>query len=313
MNKLLIKLLIIGDPLAKLHPDKDTTLGMIQAAWQRDVPVDYAEPTLTLTPPDAHILAKKLPKNQNFAEATAEWQNLSQYSHIFLRHDPPVDEKYREVVQLLDSFGQRHPEVKISNRPASLLRFNEKLLIFQFPQWIVPTLVSRDKAILLDFLAEQEKIVLKPLDGLAGRGIFVLDKNDSNRFALLEMLTAYGQRAIMAQRFLPEIQEAGDKRILLVHHQVPPFGLIRRPKKGEHRANLAVGGSGEVAALTPREIAIAESLLPFCQQHGLDFVGLDVIAGQLTEVNITSPTGARQIAAATDYDPTLSYLQGFLD
>ncbi len=305
------KLLIIGDPLPKLHPDKDTTIGMIQAAWQLDVPVDYAEATLILAHPNAQMLVKNLPKKQNFAEATTQWQNLCDYSHILLRHDPPVDEKYREIVQLLDTFGLRQPEVIISNRPASLLRFNEKLLIFQFPQWLVPTLVSRDKDILLNFLSEQQKIVLKPLDGLAGRGIFVLDQHDSNRFALLELLTNYGQRAIMVQRFLPEIQESGDKRILLVHSQVPPFGLIRRPKKGEHRANLAVGGSGEVAALTPREIAIAESLMPFCQQQGLDFVGLDVIAGQLTEVNITSPTGARQIAAATDYDPAFAYLQGF--
>jgi glutathione synthase len=303
-------ILIIGDSLEKLHPDKDTTIGMIQAAWRLGLAVDYAEADVSYqTQHPAGIWQQPLVQSLDMQAKT--WKNFDDYDLVLLRYDPPVNEKYREVTQLVDTVALRQPQIKVSNHPASLLRFNEKLLIFQFPQWIAPTLVSRDQDLLLNFLADQEKIVLKPLDGLAGRGVFVLEKNDSNRFALLELLTNYGQRAIMAQRFLPGIVENGDKRILLVHGQVPPFGLIRRPKKGEHRANLAVGGSGEVAALTAREIAIAESLIPFCQQHGLDFVGLDVIDGHLTEVNITSPTGARQIAAATAYDPCLAYLDGF--
>jgi glutathione synthase len=212
---------------------------------------------------------------------------------VLMRKDPPVDAQFIHDTQIL-SMAEAEG-VLVVNRAQGLRDWNEKLAALQFPQCCPETLVSRNVTEFKDFIAAQGDVVVKPLDGMGGKSIFRIRQGESNANVILETLTADGKLA-MAQRYLPEIRD-GDKRILMVDGQPVPYALARIPQGTEFRGNLAAGGRGEGRALTDRDRWIAGQVGPWLKAQGLLFVGLDVIGDYLTEINVTSPTCARELDA----------------
>jgi len=200
------------------------------------------------------------------------------------------------LLELAEAAGAR-----VFNRPRAIRDHNEKLAIARYPQFTAPTLVTRSEPLVREFLAEHRDIILKPLDGMGGTSVFRVHRTDPNVNVIIETLTHYGRRTIMAQRYIPEIAD-GDKRVLLIGGRPVPFALARIPKAGETRGNLAAGGTGVARPLTPRDREIAEALGPELHARGLLLVGLDVIGEHLTEVNVTSPTCFREIADQTGFN-----------
>ena len=208
-----------------------------------------------------------------------------------MRKDPPVDEAYLYATHLLEV--AERAGVRVLNRPSALRSWNEKLGALRFSRWMAPTLVAGRVSELLSFAQEQQEIVLKPLGGRAGLGVIRVNGQSPGLKALLELVTEQERLPVMAQAFLPSVSE-GDKRILLVDGD--PLGAInRRPSAGEFRSNLAVGGQAEATELTDRERQICAALAPALRAEGLFFVGIDVIGGMLSEINVTSPTGVREV------------------
>jgi len=208
----------------------------------------------------------------------------------FQRKDPPVDRDYIVATQILDICRR----TLVLNRPRSVIAFNEKLLALQFAELMPETRVSRNIADLRAFMAEQGgEMIVKPLDGKGGEGIFHLHDSDRNLTSILEQSTHFGRRAVMAQQYVHAIRK-GDKRILLLEGD-PIGSVLRVPAESEHRANLHVGGRAIRAPLDAADHRILEAIAPFLREHGLFFVGIDVIGGLLTEINVTSPTGIQEI------------------
>jgi len=212
---------------------------------------------------------------------------LTDFDAVLMRQDPPFDAEYVAATWILERAAAQG--ARIFNAPRAIRDHSEKLSITEFPQFTPTTLVARDAAELQAFIDELGDVILKPLDGMGGSGIFRVRHDDPNRNDILESLTDMGRRTIMAQRYLPQISE-GDKRVLLIAGEVVPYSLARIPMAGETRGNLAAGGKGVAMPLTPRECEIAASLAPLLWQRGLLIVGLDMIGGHLTEINVTSPT-----------------------
>ena len=224
---------------------------------------------------------------------------LSQLDIILMRKDPPVDSEFiycTHILELAERAG-----VLVCNRPASLRDCNEKLYALQFPQCCPPHLVSRDIQRLSHFLQEHDDVIFKPLNGMGGASIFHVRAGDSNTRVILETLTERGQQQIMAQRFIPEIAQ-GDKRILVIDGEPLSHALARIPEPGEHRGNLAVGGTGVARALTERDRWIVSQIRDDLLARGLHFVGVDVIGDYLTEINVTSPTCIRELDQQCDLD-----------
>jgi len=224
---------------------------------------------------------------------------LHEFDAVLMRKDPPFDMEYVYSTYLLELAQDRGAWV--INDPRAVRDHNEKLAIAKFPQYIAPTLVTRQEGLIRDFLAEHGDIVLKPLDGMGGTSIFRIHKEDHNIGVIIETLTHYGTRTIMAQRHIPEIAQ-GDKRVLLIAGKPVPYSLARIPKLGESRGNLNVGGTGVARALTPRDREIADALGPYLHDKGIMLAGLDIIGDYLTEINVTSPTCMREICNQTGFD-----------
>ena len=221
----------------------------------------------------------------------AERQALAGFDVIWMRKDPPVDEAYPYATHLLEV--AERAGVRVLNRPSALRSWNEKLGALRFSRWMAPTLVAGRVSELLLFAEEQQEIVLKPLGGRAGLGVIRVNGQSPGLKALLELVTEQERLPVMAQAFLPAVSD-GDKRILLVDGE--PLGAVnRRPSSGEFRSNLAVGGQAEATELTDREHQICAALTPALRAEGLFFVGIDVIGGMLSEINVTSPTGVREV------------------
>jgi glutathione synthase len=217
---------------------------------------------------------------------------LDQLDVIMMRKDPPFDQEYIYATYLLEraeSMG-----VYVVNKPQSLRDANEKLFTAWFPQCCAETLVAREPARIRSFLLEQGEIILKPLDGMGGTSIFHLRQSDPNLSVILEMMTQYNSRYVMAQKYLPEIKD-GDKRILMVNGEAVPYSLARIPAQGETRGNLAAGGRAEGRKLTEQDWWIANQVGPTLREKGLVFAGLDVIGDTLTEINVTSPTCVQEL------------------
>ncbi|MBX9893952.1 MAG: glutathione synthase [Nitrosomonas sp.] len=224
---------------------------------------------------------------------------LHAFDAVLMRKDPPFDLEYvysTYLLELAESQG-----AWVINNPKAIRDHNEKLAIAQFPQFTTPTLVTSQPRLIRDFLDEHQDIILKPLDGMGGASVFRVHSTDHNLSVIIETLTHYGTRTIMAQRFIPEITQ-GDKRILLIGGKPVPHALARIPKPGETRGNLAAGGTGVAQPLSQRDREIAESLGPELAQRGLMLVGLDVIGDYLTEINVTSPTGMQEITRQTGFN-----------
>jgi len=289
---------VVIDPIAAISPQKDSTLAMLLEGARRGWTLEYIElRDLRLRDGRAEATARPL----EVRDQMSDWFTLGaprdvmlgEFDLVLMRKDPPVDLEFIAATWILEA-AEREGTL-VSNRPQSLRDANEKLTATWFPHCTPPSLVSRDVAALRTFMEEQGRIVLKPLDAMGGRSVFVTGVGDLNATALLEEMTRRGTRTIIAQRYLPAVTETGDKRILLIDGEPVAGALARIPATGDFRANLAAGGRGEPAQLTDREREICAEIGPTLRARGLHFVGIDVIDGWLTEVNVTSPTGIRQI------------------
>ena len=297
-------LLVIMDPIAGIKPVKDTTLALLLAAQQAEWHIHCAD-TEALSVRDGVPRVRARPLRVRDDER--DWHTLGEstdraladYPLILMRKDPPFDQEYVYAtywLELAEAAGSR-----VVNRPQALRDCNEKGFIMRFPALIAPTLIARDKKALRAFQAEQGEIVLKPLDGMGGSGVFVVGADGRNLNAVIDTLSDNGRRTIMAQRYLPGIRD-GDKRILMIDGAPVDHVLARIPAEGETRGNLAAGGRGVVQPLSDGDRAIAEAVGPGLRERGIVFAGLDVIGDRLTEINITSPTCLREIQRETGTD-----------
>jgi glutathione synthase len=224
---------------------------------------------------------------------------LADFDAVLMRKDPPFDLEYVVSTWLLSAAVREG--ARVFNAPDAIRDHNEKLAIAEFPQFCVPTVVSREAAQLQAFIEQEKDVVVKRLDVMGGENVFRVRRDDPNRNVIVETMSQGGARTVMAQRFIPEIA-AGDKRVILIGGNVVPHVLARIPKPGESRGNLAAGARGVAQPLSPRQREIASTLGPVLSQRGLLLVGLDVIGDWLTEINVTSPTGFREIQDQTGFD-----------
>jgi glutathione synthase len=292
------------DPIHEIKPAKDSTLAMLLAAqrrgWelvyfqQRDLAVENGQPTgqgLTISVQD---------QAQDWFRTGTPWHGpLGNLDVILMRKDPPFDMEYIYTTYILQLAEQQG--ALIVNRPASLRDINEKMYTAWFPQCTPESLITRSHARLKEFIAAQGRIVVKPLDGMGGRSIFSIQKGDANTNVILETLTDYGTRYTLAQRYLPEITD-GDKRILLLDGEPVPYALARIPSPEDSRGNLVMGARGEGRPLTERDRWLCAQVGPTLREKGILFAGLDVIGDYITEINVTSPTGIRELDRQFDLD-----------
>ncbi len=278
-----MKLAFLGDDINSFKRDHDSTWALMLEALAQGHEVAYAQAD-TMISYGAKVGAKFIDFIRHCEERSDEaihFALLDDFDYVFMRKDPPVDELYIHQLRLLTTLKQ----ARVINDPVSLLRFNEKLVILEFPELIVPTLVSASREHLLGFLQQQGRIVLKPLNGKGGEGILLIDSPEQ-----VPELHAL----MMAQAYIPEVLTEGDKRVILVNGEIAG-ALLRIPKPGEFRANMAAGGSYKDCSLSAADRQICARLKPFCQQHGIMLAGIDIIGGKLTEINITSPTCLQEI------------------
>lgn len=307
--------LFVIDPLAHLKPAKDSSIAIMRAAqaaghaiWACEVGHLFADGETVL----AHatpLTIQPAGSGDWRAEGSRSVRPVSSFAATLMRKDPPVDAGYHTALQLL-ALAERDG-ARVWNRPQTVATHNEKLAILRFPDLIPPTRVTRDAHDIADFLDLHGDIIVKPLDGMGGAGIFRVRAGDHNLGVITETATHHGHRHVMLQRFLPEITE-GDMRVLLIDGEAFPFGLARIPRPGETRGNLAAGGRGEVRPLTPAQQEIAGSVGTYCRENGLILVGLDVIGDRMTEFNVTSPTCMVEILIDAGIDPA-AQLVGAID
>ncbi|MGE4125889.1 MAG: glutathione synthase [Pusillimonas sp.] len=301
--------LFIIDPLPSLKAYKDSSVAMMRAlcarghsisvALQGDLYIDESVVKANSSAIDLVSGADLHGKDWWTTSGVKTEHALSKFDAVVMRKDPPFDMEYVYSTHLLE-FAQQQG-AKVFNSGAAIRNHPEKLAITEFSQFTSPTLVTADNARLRAFHALHRDIIVKPLDGMGGMGIFRIQPEEPNMGAILETLTVNGQRTIMAQRYIPEIVN-GDKRILIIDGQPVPYALARIPLAGETRGNLAAGGRGVAQPLSERDRHIAETLGPILRKRGLLLVGLDVIGDYLTEVNVTSPTCFVEITEQTGFD-----------
>ncbi|OGT45526.1 MAG: glutathione synthase [Gammaproteobacteria bacterium RIFCSPHIGHO2_12_FULL_41_20] len=294
-----IRLGIVMDPVAAINVDKDSTLSMLWEAQARGWEIFYFElKHLFLRDGIPYGEARPL----TVARDLTHWYqlghvqdlSLSNLDVILMRKDPPFNEEYIYATHLLE-YAERLG-VLVANKPQSLRDANEKMFAAWFPQCCPPTLVTRQVSRLKAFWHEHGDIVCKPLHGMGGEAIFHLSPHEVNANVIFDMLTHTEARYIMAQKFIPAVKQ-GDKRILLVNGEPIPYALVRVPQGDEWRGNLAVGAKGMAKPLSARDYWICAQVGPVLREKGLYFVGLDVIGEYLTEINVTSPTGIRELDA----------------
>ncbi len=292
-------LAVLMDPIESIHIKKDSTFAMLLEAQRRGYRLLYlTHGSLALrgAEPWAHAAPLRVrdePQDWYSLDA-AQWLDLRSVDVILARKDPPFDAQFlydTMVLELAQAGG-----AQVINDPRGLRDANEKLFALHFPQCLAPTLVARAADELKRFAREHGKVVLKPLDGMGGRSIFLSSGDDPNLNVILETLTHEGREFAVAQKFIPEIK-AGDKRILLIDGEPVPYALARMPQGDEFRGNLARGGKGEGRPLSERDRWIAAQVGPELVRRGMRFVGLDVIGDWLTEINVTSPTCIRELDA----------------
>jgi glutathione synthase len=288
--------LFVMDPLERIDPAGDSTFVLMMEALRRGHRVLFAEPRHLLQR-GATVHARAWPveeirrvKGDAFRVGPEAEVALDDLDAVYMRKDPPFDVEYLLATWLLDRVSRR---VVMVNDPRALRDLNEKLHAMAFPHLTPPTLVSADRAALRAFIEAEGPTVVKPLLNAGGAGVVLLDRGDRNIGSVLDLLTGEGRRHIAAQRFIPAVSE-GDKRIILLDGE--PIGAInRRPRPDDLRANMHVGGSAEPARLTERDAFICREIGPSLSARGLVFVGIDVIGGFLTEINVTSPTGLQEV------------------
>lgn len=299
-----MKFAFLADPLDQFKIYKDTTFAMMAEAARRGHEVhafqqkDMAFEGDRVTANVARITMTGDPGEWYRADPAAS-VSLDMFDAVLVRKDPPFNMEYIYLTYLLEIAEKQG--ARVFNRPEAIRSHNEKLSIAQFPQFTSPTLVTSDAARLKAFHAQHKDVILKPLDGMGGSGIFRVTEDGMNLGSIIETLTFNGVHSIMAQRYIPDIVK-GDKRVLLIGGQVVPFCLARIPQGGEVRGNLAAGGLGVAQPISERDREIGETLAPILFERGLLLVGLDVIGDKLTEINVTSPTCFQEITQQTGFN-----------
>ena len=295
---------VVMDPIESIAFKKDSSLAILLKAQERGHELIYMEPdSLFLTEKGPYakvydVLVKDDP-NDWFSLENERITTLEELDLIIMRQDPPFDSSYIYNTYVLDQAEARG--VKVVNKPSSLRDCNEKVFATEFPQCCTPFLVSSDDDLLREFINTHGDTVIKPLDGMGGSSIFRLKKGDSNIGVILETITNHFETKVMIQRYIKEIKD-GDKRILLVDGNHFGAAISRVPAKGELRGNLAVGATAIASSLTEKDIWICEQVAPMLREKELTLVGLDVIGGYLTEINVTSPTCFREYKELCDID-----------
>jgi glutathione synthase len=292
------RLAVLMDPIGSINPAKDSTLAMMLAAQERGAELAYFEQR-DLWVRDGCAMARLRPVTVR--DDLHDWYSLgeptvtrlAEVDAVLMRKDPPFDTEYIYTTYLLE-----RAEVEgtlIVNHPQGLRDMNEKVYTAWFPECCAPTLITRDMRDMAAFMAEHGRVVCKPLYGMGGKSIFVLDAGDKNANVVFEVLTEYGQRYAIAQRYIPDIVHTGDARILLIDGEPVDYALARIPTPGDNRGNLAAGAKGIGRPLDERDRWLCSRIGPVMRERGMMFVGLDVIGGFVTEINVTRPTGIREL------------------
>ena len=300
-----MKLLFITDPLENFAIYKDTTFSMMREAQQRGHSIAVCQPQEVMWVSGSVVTARVrdivLTGQQSawFSAQPVRSAALADFDAVLMRKDPPFDSEYFYATHLLEQAEREG--AKVFNKPHALRDHPEKLAIMEFAQFIGPTLVTRDAADVRRFHDEHRDIILKPLDGMGGMGIFRVGPDGMNLGSIIETLNQGGAQSLMVQKFLPEIVD-GDKRVLIIGGKPVPYSLARIPQGSEVRGNLAAGGKGVAQPLSARDYEIAHALGPILQSRGLLLAGVDVIGDYVTEINVTSPTCFQEIQQQTGCD-----------
>jgi len=299
-----MKIAFVVDPLDSFKIHKDTTFAIMREAARRRHALYVMEQddlywrggTVYGEAARLHLTGRK-PRWYRTEKAAAT--ALADFDAVLMRKDPPFDMEYVYSTYLLELAEARG--ARVFNRPRAIRDWNEKMAVARFPRFVPPTVVTRRDTLIREFLAEHRDVILKPLDGMGGASVFRVRHDDPNVNVIVETVTHFGRRTIMAQRYIPEVRD-GDKRVLVIAGKPVPHCLARIPRPGETRGNLAAGGTGIARKLTRRDREIAETLGPVLHKQGLLLVGLDVIGDYLTEVNVTSPTCFQEITEQTGFN-----------
>ncbi len=305
-----MKFLFVIDPIKNINPAKDSSAALMQATRNKKVEVWFC------TPQDLEARGDEVWASCTNIEPIPWIQlkenkciPLAQFSCIWMRKDPPVDEGYLYATHLLEVAERKG--VKVVNKPSSLRAWNEKLGALRYSNLMAPTIVASKVNDLINFAQANEEVVIKPLGGKGGQGVIRLNKNSPGSRAIIELITSQEQLPVMMQKFIPEVQN-GDKRIIIVDGK--PLGAINRiPNQGDFRSNLAMGGKAERTSLSSAEKSICLELSQHLQEEGLFFVGIDVINGMLSEINVTSPTGLREIEKLSNKNISEEVIEKLLD
>jgi glutathione synthase len=302
--------LFIADPLESFKIKKDSTLAMMRVAQEAGHRLWFCQSRNVLwkdnlVVADCQALEIKPSSTSWFELGAVESRSLKSFSAVLMRTDPPFDIEYLNTTWLLSAAVRQG--AKVFNQPAAVRDHSEKLSITEFPDLIPPTLVTRELSAVEEFHQTHRDIVIKPLDGMGGMGVFRVGPDGLNLASIVETLGENGSRTLMVQRFLPEIAE-GDKRVLLIGGEVVPFALARIPQGSEIRGNLAAGGKGLAMPLSDIEKRVATKLAPILNERGLFLVGLDLIGGYLTEINVTSPTCFVEITEQSGFNVSQFWL-----
>jgi len=301
------KLAVIMDPIESINPHKDSTLALLLEAQHRGWGVYYGG-LCDIWLRDGQAFGRL--STLQVADDSERWFDtgdvavtpLAEMDVILMRKDPPFDMEYIFATYVLER-AEDHGAVVV-NQPQGLRDANEKAYLAWFPDCAPPTLISSSPEEMRAFIEDHRKVVVKPLDLMGGRSVFVTDADDGNHNVILESITNQGTRYAMVQKYLPEIVSSGDKRIILIDGQAIPMALARIPSPGDHRGNMVAGARIEVRPLTDREMWICEQIGPVLRDKGLLFTGIDVIGDFMTELNVTSPTGIRELERASDVQIT---------
>ncbi len=293
-----VRIGFVMDPISTINPKKDTTLAIMLEAQSRGWLIFYMElKDLFLENGEAkavmHTIIVYDDLENWFEIRSSEYKSLGDMDLLFMRKDPPFDMEYIMATYILEQAARQG--VKVINDPQGLRDANEKVFTAWFPQCCPPGLLTRSKSAILDFLVKHQKIVIKPTCKMGGKSVFLLVKNDPNVNVIIEEVTKNEQVYVQVQKYIPEISETGDKRILLINGEPVEYALTRIPSKDDHRGNLAVGAKGKGFKLTENDRWICSQIGPTLVKKGLLFVGIDVIGDYLTEINVTSPTCVREI------------------
>ncbi|HEY5810618.1 MAG TPA: glutathione synthase [Povalibacter sp.] len=293
-----VRLVVVMDPISSIKPAKDTTLAMMLAAQKRGWELWYAEQQ-DLHLRDGVAIGRLRPVRVRddlqdwFELGEPQLAPLAEFDAVLMRKDPPFDMEYIYTTYILERAEEAG--ALIVNRPQGLRDMNEKVFTAWFPQCCAPTLITRNMADMHAFVKEHGRAVCKPLHGMGGRSIFVIDRGDKNANVIFENQTDYGSRYAIVQKYIPDIVTTGDSRVLVIDGEAVPYALARIPTEHDNRGNLAAGARGEGRELNDRDRWLVSQIGPMLRERGMMFVGLDVIGGYVTEINVTSPTGVREL------------------